>query len=411
MLAELFPLDHTRFASLPVLGPCLEGFVTWLRTGGYARPQVRRRLLAAEGLAARLRRDGVRGPGDLTAAGLLEYAPADSQEDIYLAAAVHSLVRYFNETGVFSSPPATRSEALVASYRAYLDRVRGLSARTLVYHTATVTEFVAFLRHDRDPDRLCDLASAQIEAFLQLLGGRLSRASLQHTVAHLRSFLRFLAARGLVPPGLHARIDTPRVYRRERLPRALPWETVLALLRAIDRSTSMGRRDYAMLLLVATYGLRSREVVTLTLDDVDWRAGRLCVRRPKVRAPLVLPLTPGVGAALLAYLRHGRPTLPHREIFLRMRGPAVTLKPTALTEVFQGWARRSGLPIPFQGAHCLRHSLALHLLRQGTPLKTIGDLLGHRRADSTCAYLQLHIEDLRDVALDLPAEGGEEVHR
>jgi site-specific recombinase XerD len=353
----------------------------------------------------------VRRPGDLTTARLLEYAPADSQEDIYLAAAVHSLVRYFNETGVLSSPPATPSEALVASYRAHLGRVRGLSAKTLVHHAATVAEFLAFLRHDHDPDRLRDIGPAEIEGFIQVLGGRLSRASLQHTVAHLRSFLRFLAALALVPPGLHTRIDTPRVYRRERPPRALPWETVLALLRAIDRSTPMGRRDYAMLLLVATYGLRSCEVVTLTLDDIDWRAGRLCVRRPKVRAPLVLPLTPGVGCALLAYLRHGRPILPHREIFLRVRGPAATLKPTAVAEVFQGWVRRSGLPIPFQGPHCLRHSLALHLLRQGTPLKAIGDLLGHRRADTTCGYLQLHIDDLRDVALDLPAEAREEVRR
>lgn len=411
MLAELFPLDHARFTSLPVLGPYLDGFVAWLRTRGHARESIRRRLFGAERLAARLHRQGIRRPGDLSAAGLLAYAPTHSQEDRYLAAAVRSLVRYFNETGVFSSPPATPSEALVASYGAHLDRVRGLSARTLVHHAATVAEFLAFLRHDRHPDRLRDLGPAQIEAFVQLQGGRLSRASLQHTVAHLRSFLRFLAVRGLVPPGLHTRIDTPRVYRRERPPRALPWETVLALLRAIDRSTPMGRRDYAMLLLVATYGLRSCEVVTLTLDDVDWRAGRLCVRRPKVRAPLVLPLTPGVGAALLAYLRHGRPTLPHREVFLRIRGPAVTLKPTALAEVFQGWVRRSGLPIPFHGAHCLRHSLALHLLRQGTPLKAIGDLLGHRRADSTCVYLQLHIEDLRDVALDLPAGAREEVRR
>jgi site-specific recombinase XerD len=118
----------------------------------------------------------------------------------------------------------------------------------------------------------------------------------------------------------------------------------------------------------------------------------------------MLPLTAEVGAAILAYLRDGRPTLPHRQVFLRSRAPAGTLKPTALTEAFQGWVRRSGLPIPYQGPHCLRHSLAVHLLRQGTPLKTIGDLLGHRSTESTCVYLRLHVEDLRDVALDLPAD-------
>ena len=144
------------------------------------------------------------------------------------------------------------------------------------------------------------------------------------------------------------------------------------------------------------------EVVSLKLDDIGWRSGRLCVSRPKVRSALVLPLTDDVAAAMLAYLQDGRPDLPHREVFLRERAPTGTLKPTAVTEAFQGRVRRSGLPIRYQGPHCLRHSLAVHLLRQGTPLKTIGDLLGHRSAESTCVYLRLDVEDLRDVAIELP---------
>ncbi len=223
-----------------------------------------------------------------------------------------------------------------------------------------------------------------------------------------QELLRFLAARALAPAGLEGQLDTPRVYRGERLPRALPWETVQAFLRSIDRSTPLGRRDYAMFLLVVTYGLRTSEVASLELGDIRWREGLLRVRRPKVRSPLVLPLTTEVGAALLGYLRDGRPPLPHRQIFLRARAPAGTLERTALTEAFQGWVRRSGLPISFQGPHCLRHSLAVHLLRQGASLKTIGALLGHRSAESTCVYLRLHLEDLREVALDLPTEMREE---
>ena len=111
-----------------------------------------------------------------------------------------------------------------------------------------------------------------------------------------------------------------------------------------------------------------------------------------------------MSGALVDYLRNGRPELPLRQVFLRARGPKGILKPTAVTEAFQGWARRSGLPITFQGPHCLRHSLAVHLLRQGTPLKTIGDLLGHRSTESTCVYLRLNVEDLRDVSLQLPHE-------
>ncbi|MEY4583223.1 MAG: hypothetical protein RL701_7926, partial [Pseudomonadota bacterium] len=246
------------------------------------------------------------------------------------------------------------------------------------------------------------VGSRHIESFVRSVGARVGRASLQHSVAHLRSFLRFLASRGEVAHGLDALIDTPRLYRGERLPRALPWDIVQAFLAAIDRSTLMGRRDYAMFLLIATYGLRTSEIAALRLDDIEWRAGRLRVPRPKTRAPIILPLTQGVEAALLDYLRHARPSSKCREVFVRVRAPAGPLVSTAVTEAFQSWTRRSGLAIPYQGPHCLRHSLAVHLLREGTSLKAIGDLLGHRSAESTCVYLRLHVEDLRDAALALP---------
>jgi site-specific recombinase XerD len=201
---------------------------------------------------------------------------------------------------------------------------------------------------------------------------------------------------------LDSQIDTPRVYRQEQLPRALRWETVRALLESIDRTTAIGRRDYAMLLLIATYGLRSSEIVALTLDDFAWRRGELRVPRRKVDGALTLPLTDDAGDAVLNYVQHGRPLLHTRVVFLRARPPAGVLKPTGVTEVFQTRARRSGLAIPFQGPHCLRHSLAVQLLREGVSLKAIGDVLGHRTVESTCLYLRLATEDLRDVGLSLP---------
>jgi len=408
MLAETLPRDCARHASLPVLGPYLDGLVDWLRGQRYPDDAIRRRISAAGRLDARLGHDGVRRPQDLSAACLLAYAPANAVEDVYLSAVVRSFTRYFDEQGVLVPAPTTPSATLVVQYRAYLERVRGLSAVTVRDHGHTVAQFLVHLRTDDAPDRLSELQPSRIEEFLQIASTRQARGTLQHTVAHLRSFLRFLVVSGLVPEGFDIPIDTPRVYRREQLPRALPWETVHALLRAVDRSTPMGRRDYAMLLLIATYGLRGCEVVKLTLDDVEWRANRLHVRRPKVGTTLMLPLTPEVGDALLDYLQHGRPELPYREIFLRVRAPAGSLKRSAVPEVFQCWARRSGLPIPFQGAHCLRHSLAVHLLRQGTSVKAIGDLLGHRSTESTCVYLRLDVEDLREVALDLPVEAGQE---
>lgn len=403
MLVDLFPRVHTRFTSLCLLGPHVDEFVGWLESQGYPEVPIQRRVRKLPLVEALLRRHGVRELDVLSLARLHGLA-SRSPQDPYLATTLRSVGKYLDGRQMLAWAPATPREQLVAAYRGHLVRVRGLADSTVAHHAFTASEFLEKLGFDRDPTVLRHLASQQIEAFVRVVGARVSRASLQHRVAHLRSFLRFLATRGELVHGLGSSIDTPRLYRGERLPRALPWETVGAFLAAIDRTTPKGRRDYAVFLLIATYGLRTSEVAALQLDDIEWRAGRLRVPRPKTRTPIVLPLTKEIGAALVDYLRHARPALPCREVFLRVRAPAGPLKPTAVTEAFQAWTRRAALPIPYQGPHCLRHSLAVHLLRQGTSLQVIGDLLGHRSAESTCVYLRLHVEDLREAALDLPQE-------
>jgi site-specific recombinase XerD len=317
---------------------------------------------------------------------------------------VRSLARYLDENGLLARPKLTPSQQLITAYRLHLHRIRGLTEKTLKLHSFTAAALLAFLDFDSDRLRLQNLDSSQIEAFIRATAARLSRESLQHAVAYVRSFLRFLAGRNTVDSGLAAAIDTPRVYRGERLPSALAWTTVQAFLGAIDRSTSMGRRDHTMFLLMATYGLRASEVAALRLDDIDWRAGRICVSRPKIRTPLELPLTDEVGAALIDYLRHARPQVLCREVFVRLRLPVGRIGSTTVSEAFRTWARRGALPTGCGGPHCLRHSLATYLLREGISLKAIGDLLGHRSTESTCVYLRLQVEDLRDAALPLPSE-------
>ena len=303
---------------------------------------------------------------------------------------------------------STPIELLLNEYKRYLLKVRGFADGTITSHVRTASRFLGYSQDGELRADLSRLTAAEIELFVTNVGRGQSRATLQHTVAHLRSLLRFLAAEGKIPVGLDAQIDTPRVYRGEKLPRALPWATVCAFLQSIDRSTAIGRRDYAVFQLMINYGLRSCDVVALKLDDIDWRKRRLHVDQRKTSTPLVLPLTDTVGESLLEYLRQGRPQAEYREVFLRHRAPKGVLKATAVGEAFQAWSRRSELSIPFQGPHCLRHSYAVHLLRQGASMKTIGDLLGHRSAESTCVYLRLDVEDLREVALNLPSgEAGE----
>jgi len=406
MLAELFPRVHQRYSSLPVLGPTMEGFASFLVGRGYPVGPVRRHLRTAREVDARLQRRGCRAVAGITRAALRACGPpiGRSQEDALIASTLHLLEAYLDGRGVFPAPAPVPSPvaATLSDYENYLEQVRGLAARTIRAHRVTAGEFLAQVCGDKGLRQLSRLGPTQAEGFVRLNGQRLSRESLQHVIAQLRSFLRYLAVRGDAPGGLDGQIDTPRVYRGERLPRALPWETVTHLLASIDRSTPLGRRDHAMFLLIATYGLRASEITRLRLDDIEWRAGRLCVYQLKTAAPLALPLTDEVAASLVTYLRRGRPTVPYREIFVRHRAPAGVLKPTAVTEAFQSWSRRSGLGIKFQGPHCLRHSYAVRLLRQGVSLKTIGDVLGHRTLESTCVYLRLAVEDLRGVALELP---------
>src|SRR5712692_625713 len=406
MLTKLFPRDLCRFSSLSVLGPLLDGYIRWLYAEGFPRPRVRHNVRIAARLERALRRRGARGPGDICWKRLHACAPAKTQDDVDLAALVRSFGRYLVAVEFITPPAALPIHPEVASYGKFLIEVRGFVRPTVAAHVGTALRFMAHLTTRTAPVVLAAVTPTDIEGFVRETGSRVGRATLQHVVAQLRGFLRFLATQGLVSTSLHSRIDTARVYRGEQLPRSLAWDTVRALLSSVDRSAPLGRRDYAILLLIATYGLRSSDVVALRLEDVEWRARRIRVAQHKTGSPLFLPLTDDVGEALADYLRHGRPVLDSRQMFLRGRAPAGTLKPTAVCNVFQIWALRSRLSIPFHGPHCLRHSFAVHLLRQGTPLKTIGDLLGHRSAEATCVYLRLSVEDLRDVALPLHVATG-----
>ena len=405
MLSQLFPTKFSRLVALPVLGQVADDYDTWLSQQGYGRSARSGHARALVRVDADLRRRGHRQwqsvrPADLDAC-LRRYRARDP----YLSAAVRGLLRFAQERSLLPArPPAVTRVAMLANiYGAALHDLRGLVPPTIQQHVATAAQFLSHLDYEIRPERLAELTASDVEAFVRQAGYRLSRGTLQHRVAQLRGFLRFLASAGRVRPGLDHQIDTPRVYRQEHLPRSLPWATVQKLLHAVDRHTPHGLRDYAMLFLVATYGLRACEVVALTLDAIDWRGRRLQVPQRKAGTPLVLPLTDAAGTVLLQYLRRGRPSSsPHRELFLRHRAPAGVLKPTAVSEVFQKWVRHSGLPISFHGPHCLRHSYAVALLRRGVGLKTLGDLLGHRTAESTCAYLRLATDDLRAVALPLP---------
>ena len=214
---------------------------------------------------------------------------------------------------------------------------------------------------------------------------RCGRRALQHVVGYIRAFLRYQYTQGVITHRLDNAIETPRVYRLEQLPKALPWPQIRALLRSIDRGSLRGLRDYTLLYLMAAYGLRCGEVVALTLDDLEWRARRLHVSQGKTKNKLVLPLTDEAGDVLQRYLKNYPRRDGRRELFIRLVAPYRPLHSTSVHDILNHWIGRSHLGLGTQGTHVFRHSLACRLLRQGVPLKTIGDTLGHRDVESTGA--------------------------
>jgi integrase/recombinase XerD len=406
MLTTLFPSTYTRYTSLPVLGSVLEDLCSWLPAQGYPVNAIIRRIQGAPLLDQCLRQRDVHTLSGYTAEQLRMCFPREDRWTPQIAYSLgRSLLSYLKQYGTLATTP-TASETLIDGYRQHLERVRGLAASTIWRHADLASDFLRFLGYDDDLQRLARIQVVDLERFIAEVSLRVGRITMQKVIAIMRSFLRFLSVSGRAPAGLDQWLESPRYHRDQHLVRALPWDKVLSVLRAIDLSTLKGRRDYAMLLLIATYGLRRGEVASLTLDDIQWRAQVIRVPRPKVGTPLAVPLTDEVATALLAYLRDRASESATRQLFLRVRAPRGHILPSAVGDAFDFWAARADVRMPgLGGPHTLRHGVAMNLLRLGTSLKTIGDLLGHRSAESTGIYLRLQLEDLRDVALPLPAVG------
>ncbi|MDO9528047.1 MAG: tyrosine-type recombinase/integrase [Syntrophales bacterium] len=404
MISTIRPKSHQKYLALPVFGPFLDDFTQWSYLHGYTLGTIRNQLKGTRQIIVFLQKQGLQSIGELTHCDFEKACQHFRQDRPAIASTVRRLQKFLEEKGelpLLFPTPKTRSDKELEHFAAYLKNVRGLSDTTIQSHRRYLGRFLKQVGFDTNEQALPLLTLKQIEDFICACSRNLNRYSLQHVVGYLRAFLRFEYGKGILQSQLHKMIDTPRVYRLEKIPHSLPWSIVNNLLNSINRTDTQGIRNYAMLRLITTYGLRSCEVVSLALDDINWRAGTVHILQGKTENNLVLPLTDDVGQALIDYLTR-RPELPYREIFLRIRAPGGPLKPTAVSEVFQRQVRLSGLDIPYQGPHCLRHSYAVHLLRHGTSVKVIGDILGHRNPESTCVYLRLATDDLRGVALEVP---------
>jgi site-specific recombinase XerD len=324
-------------------------------------------------------------------------------------ATLHRFVAFLRRRGVVATAaPTSPSEALVADYVAYLREDRGLAENSIAIYGPCARAFLAHLVAIAGERTLERLDAEAIRTFLVTrVAGRASETARLLSIG-LRSFLRFLVLRGVVTRDLSGAVPRLRVYQQTGVPVVLSPDEVERALATADRSTTRGRRDYAILLLLARLGLRASEVMALELDDLHWRAAEIVVRGKGPRRDHV-PLLADVGDALTQDLREDRGTSPSRRVFLRLIPPRVGLsRPCAIDHIVRLALQRAGLgPHRRRVAHLFRHSLATRMIRHGASLAEIAEVLRHRSQTTSALYAKVSFDALRRVVRPWPLAGGD----
>lgn len=399
-----------RMRALPV-GAHLDAFAAVLCALGYARDSIRDRLWTLAALGRWLTRRGLSVVDlrpDMVAAFL---RPRKQRARVHrgAAATLRLFLEHLEANGVIASP-TTVSPTPVAQlrdrYEAHLRQDRGLSPVTGLRHWCVLGRFLRERYGDGPIEPRTITADDVTHYVLDQIPAR-SPASAQLHASTLRSFLRFLWQTGQTDVDLRAAIPPVRRWRLVDVPKYLPPDDVRRVLATCDRSSPVGRRDYAILLLLARLGLRGGEIVRLELDDIDWRVGEVLVRgKGSVRSRLPLPCD--VGEAVATYLRRDRPRCATRRVFVRARAPHRGLgHPSTVSTLVRVALTRARVNAPMKGAHVLRHSLATELLRRGASIADIGDVLRHQHPQTTEIYAKVDLTRLRRLAQPWPSGGAQ----
>jgi integrase/recombinase XerD len=386
------------------LAPYAAGFASWLRSRAYSPSAAADRLCQLDQLSRWLEREGL-GVDELTGEQAERFVAARRAAGRVTWVSPQSVMmplEYLRELGVAPAPAPVVAqgllEELLQDYRRYLSIERGLSDHTVLDAYGPAARL--FLAGWESPDGLGleRLSAADVSSFLARECPKRSVSGARDLVCALRSLLRYLHLAGLIEAPLVWAVPPIADLRDRTLPRGLEPAAVRRLLASCDRRRLVGRRDYAILLLLVRLGLRAREVAGLQLDDVDWRAGLLLVRGKGSRQD-VLPLPVDVGEAIVSYLRR-RPRCECRALFLRVTAPRRELNRSTIGWVVRAACDRAGLARV--GAHRLRHTAATEMLRAGASLPEIGQVLRHREQKTTAIYAKVDRKALGALARPWP---------
>jgi len=391
------------------LGAFVDSYAEGLRCQGYTRSTLRWKLRLAGALSRWMHEQKI--------------LITDLDEDVVARFLAHAATKHCIANGGCLSlkqllqhlrqleaipPPSTQGQSdavhtIEGEYSRYLAQERGLSPLTIKMQVPLIRRFLLASLGPCAID-LARLTPKHIEEFTVGLAQRLKRRSTQTALSALKSFLRFLYVRGETPTNLAGSVLKIACWRLASLPKFISKEEVEHLLDCVDRSTPTGLRDYAILLLLARLGLRAGEVAYMELRDINWVAGELTVRGKSVRQDR-LPIPHDVGEAIARYLHDGRPCCACRRVFLRVQAPIEGFRCCgAITAIVRRYLLRAGLNPNKKGAHLLRHSLATRMLREGSSLAEIGNVLRHQSTSTTEVYAKVHVSALRSLAQPWPGD-------
>lgn len=389
------------------LGPYVDEFAQLLGVQGYSSAGIRDRIRVVARLDRWLEHNRC-AVNELSEAKIARFLRRNGRREAVRhgdVATLRQLLSSLRARGVVRPLEAAivrrNRDVIEAAFVQYLSQERALQASTQQSYVRWVRRFL----DARFAPRRADWGKIKVHdvtEFVRRAAETASRPYAKVMVTALRSFFRFLHVQGHITHNLAAAVPTVASWRLSDIPRGLESTQVECLLRSCGRTTAIGRRNRALLLLLARLGLRAGEVVRLTLEDIDWGAGVLTIRGKGAREDQ-LPMPGDVGQALASYLRHARPSCTTRRVFVRMRAPLRGFASSvAISTMVRRALERAGIESPCKGAHLLRHSLATRMLRGKASLAEIGEILRHRSPNTTQIYTKVDLVALRALAMSWP---------
>lgn len=393
------------------IGEPIERYVQWLADHGYADRNVYRRVPVLRQFGDFSQKNGAKSFDDLSAwvepfvsQWVKEHGSHYKEVPLWIGHYARTPVEQMLQLILPGFKGKGRSQRVndpfhkqAPGFFSFLCQERGLRESSLRHYGHYLRLFETYIRRI-GLTSLEGLTPAILSAFLINEGQSLSKSSVTGLCSTLRVFLRYLYREGLIKQDLSEVIESPRRYQLSNVPRSISWQEVKSMLEAVDRRTASGKRDYAILLLLVTYGLRGCEVASLKLDDIDWSRERLLVFERKTGHHTAYPLSKVVGEAIVDYLKCARPNTSARQLFFNIRAPRTPITPNGVSLCATRYLYKAGIKVGRPGSHTLRHTCVQRLVDAEFSFKTIGDYVGHASPSSTQVYTKTSVEALREVA-------------